>query len=83
MTGKVLENPLCLLLASLYPLFKKVFVVAVCSCAQGEDPQMGELAAVGVDEHGDEAILLPLQLVDFLHDLIHCSLYKKGMEKVS
>ena len=63
-----------LLLASLDPLFEEVFVVAVCPCTQREHPQMGELAAVGIDEHGDEAILLPLQLVDFLHDLIHCSL---------
>lgn len=32
---------------------------------------MGELAAVGVDEHGYEPILLPSQVVDLLHDFIH------------
>lgn len=32
---------------------------------------MGELAAVGVDEHGYEPVLLPSQAVDLLHDFIH------------
>lgn len=38
---------------------------------------MGELAAVGVDEHGYEPILLPSQVVDLLHDFIHHLLGEK------
>lgn len=50
-------------LASLDPLFEQVFIVAVSPRAKCEDSFVGELAAVGVDEHGHQAILLAWQLV--------------------
>ena len=58
-------------LASLDPLFEQVFIVAVCPGPQSEDPFVGELAAVGVDEHGNQAVVFAWQLVDQLHHLIH------------
>lgn len=44
-------------LASLDPLFEQVFVVAVRPGTKCEDAFVGELAAVGVDEHGHQAVL--------------------------
>lgn len=64
----------CLLwfrLASLDPLFEQVLIVAVSPGPQGEDSFVGELAAVGVDEHGHQAVMLPWQLMDQPHHLIH------------
>lgn len=59
-----------LLLAALYPLLEEVLVVAVCAGPQCEDAQVGELPVVGVDEHGHQAVLLALQLVDTPHHFI-------------
>lgn len=53
------------------PLFEQVFVVAVCSGSQCVDALVGELPAVGVDEHGHQAVQLPVQLVDLFHNLGH------------
>lgn len=58
-------------LAPLDPLFEQVFVVAVSPRSKSEHSFVGELAAVGVDEHGHQAILLARQLVDKLHYFIH------------
>lgn len=63
-------------LASLEPLFKQVFIVAVCPGAECEDSFVGKLATVGVDEHGHQAVLFAWQLVDQLHYLIHNILKK-------
>lgn len=43
---------LCLLLPALDPLLQQVLIVAVGPGAQREHTQVGEEAAVGVDEHG-------------------------------
>ena len=64
-------NPLRLLLASLEPLLEQVLVVAVGAGPQGVDAAVGELAAVGVDEHGHQAVVLPLQLVHHPGHLVH------------
>lgn len=58
-------------LAPLDPLFEQVFIVAVGPRSKSEHSLVGELAAVGVDEHGHQAILLARQLVDKLHYFIH------------
>ena len=58
-------------LASLDPLFEQVFVVAVRPGTKREDSFVRELAAVGVDEHGHQAVLFAWQLVDQPHYLIH------------
>lgn len=70
-------------LASLDPLLEQVFIVAVCPGAQCEDSFVGELASVGVDEHGHQAVLFARQLVDQLHDLVHNLLVKKTTRKRS
>lgn len=57
-------------LAALDPLLEQVFVVAVGPGAQREHSLVGELAAVGVDEHGDEAVMFAWQTVDQLHDRV-------------
>lgn len=57
-------------LATLDPLFEQVFIVAVSSRAKCEHSFVGELATVGVDEHGHQTILFPWQLVDQFHDFI-------------
>lgn len=62
---------LVLRLAPLDPLLEQVLVVAVGPGAQGVHPLVGELAAVGVDEHGHQAVLFARELVDLLGDFIH------------
>lgn len=64
-------NLLVFRLASLDPLFEQVFIVAVCPGTECEHSFVGELAAVGVDEHGHQAVLFARKLVDLLHYLIH------------
>lgn len=63
-------------LASLDPLFEQVLIVAVCSGTKCEDSFVGKLAAVGVDEHGNQTVLFTRQLVDQLHHLIYNLLQK-------
>lgn len=65
-----LSSPV-LRLAPLDPLLEQVLVVAVGPGAQGVNPLVGELAAVGVDEHGHQAVLFARQLVDLLRHLVH------------
>lgn len=48
----VVLQQLCLLLPALDPLLQQVLIVAVGPGAQREHTQVGEEAAVGVDEHG-------------------------------
>lgn len=67
-------NSLGFLLAALDPLLEQVLVVAVGAGAQREHAQVGELPAIGVYEHGHQAVLLALQLVHPLHDLVHSHL---------
>ena len=67
-----------LLLAPLDPLLEQVLVVAVCARPQCEDPLAGELSAVGVDEHGHQAVLLSLQLVDLPGHLANRILQSQG-----
>ena len=67
-----------LLLAPLDPLFEQVLVVAVCARPQCEDPLSSELSAIGVDEHGHQAVLLALQLVDLPRHLAHRILQSNG-----
>lgn len=62
---------LVLRLAPLDPLLEQVLVVAVGPGAQGVHPLVGELAAVGVDEHGHQAVLFARQLVDLLGHFVH------------
>lgn len=57
--------------ASLNPLFEQVFVIAVCPGSQCEDSFVGELATVGVDEHGYQTIMFAWQCVDQLHYLVN------------
>lgn len=64
-------------LAALDPLLQQVLIVAVSPGTEREHSFVGELAAVGVDEHGYEPILLPSQAVDLLHDFIHHLLGEK------
>lgn len=58
-------------LAPLDPLLEQVLVVAVGPGAQRVDPLVGELATVGVDEHGHQAVLFARQFVDLLRHFIH------------
>lgn len=57
-------------LSSLDPLFQQVLVVTVSSGAEGKHSFVAELTAVGVDEHGHQAVVFPLELVDEPHDLV-------------
>ena len=67
-------------LAPLDPLFQQVFIVTVCPGTEREDSFVGELAAVGVDEHGHQAVVFAGQLVDEPHYLIR-NILKKSREK--
>lgn len=64
-------HSLSLLLASLDPLLKQVFVVAVSTRAQREHAQVRELTAVGVDEHWHQTVLLAIQFVHQPHNFVH------------
>lgn len=64
-------SSLVLSLATLDPLLQQVLVVAVGPGAQGVDPLVGELATVGVYEHGHQAVLFARQVVDLLRHFIH------------
>lgn len=55
---------LCFRLPTLDPLLQQVLIVAVGPGTQCEHAQVGEEAAVRVDEHGHQSILLPRQGVD-------------------
>lgn len=57
-------------LSSLDPLLQQVLVVTVGSGTEGEDAFVAELTAVGVDEHGHQAVVFPRELVDEPHYLV-------------
>lgn len=64
-------SSLVLRLGPLDPLLEQVLVVAVGPGAQGVHPLVGELAIVGVDEHGHQAVVFVRELVDLLRHFIH------------
>lgn len=68
---KIKLRLLVLSLASLDPLLEQVFIVAVSPRPKREDPFVGELSAVCVNEHGHQAVLFACELVDQLHYLIY------------
>lgn len=70
------QASLCLLLATLDPLFQQVFVVAVGPGTQGEHSRVGEEAAVRVDEHRHQPVFLPRQGVDVLCHFLHGLLWQ-------
>lgn len=70
------QASLCLLLATLDPLFQQVFVVAVSPGPQGEHSWVGEEAAVRVDEHRHQPVFLPRQGVDVLCHFLHGLLWQ-------
>lgn len=69
--------------ASLNPLLEQVLVVAVRPGPERVHSFMGELAAVGVDEHGHKAVVFAGQTVDQLRHLVHSLLerWKKRNER--
>lgn len=66
--------------ASLNPLFEQVFIVAVCPGTKCEDSFVGELAVVGIDEHGHQSVMFAGQFVDQRHYLIHSLLERQKRE---
>ena len=76
------QASLALLLPSLDPLLQQVLVVAVGPGTQGEHAQVGEAAAVGVDEHGHQPIQLPMQGVHAPRHLV-CGLLGQMVGAVS
>lgn len=72
-----LADSLCLCLASLDPLLEQVFIVTVSSSTQCVDAEVGELPAVGVDEHGHQTLVLPFQFVHLIHYLHYCILSRE------